>query len=59
MPPQQRNRLLDLVDNLLDFRAHGCSDKGFLALPPADVSAAQAARNGGVQARCGEPPSPQ
>jgi hypothetical protein len=23
MPPQQPDRLLDLVDDLLDFRAHG------------------------------------
>jgi hypothetical protein len=22
MPPQQRDRLLDLVDDILDFRAH-------------------------------------
>jgi hypothetical protein len=28
MPPQQRNRLLDLVDNLLDFRAHGLFRQG-------------------------------
>jgi hypothetical protein len=26
MPPQQRDRLLDIVDELLDFRAHECSD---------------------------------
>jgi hypothetical protein len=25
MPPQQPNRLLDLVDDLLDFSAHGLS----------------------------------
>jgi hypothetical protein len=24
MPPQQPDRLPDLVDNTLDFRAHGC-----------------------------------
>jgi hypothetical protein len=23
MPPQQSDRLLDLVDDILDFRAHG------------------------------------
>ena len=26
MPPQQRDRLLDIVDELLDFRAHEWSD---------------------------------
>jgi hypothetical protein len=25
MPPQQPERLLDLVDDVLDFRAHGLS----------------------------------
>jgi hypothetical protein len=28
MPPQQRQRLLDLFDDILDFRAHGSPGRG-------------------------------
>jgi hypothetical protein len=28
MPPQQRDGLLDLVDDILDFRAHGSPRAG-------------------------------
>jgi hypothetical protein len=44
MPPQQPDRLLDLVDDVLDFRAHGR-----LVLAPSvrrDLAIAAGKRNG-------------
>jgi hypothetical protein len=34
MPPQQHERLLDLIDDVLDFRAH---DFSFVALRPHSI----------------------
>jgi hypothetical protein len=38
MPPQQPDRLLDLADDLLDFRAHGSPEQVSTHLPPAGCS---------------------
>jgi hypothetical protein len=38
MPPQQPDRLLDLVDDILDFRAHGSPAGVLAASPPAGCS---------------------
>jgi hypothetical protein len=41
MPPQQHNRLLDLIDDVLDFRAHDIFHRrpqaAFVALNKKDI----------------------
>ena len=50
MPPQQHNRLLDLVDNFLDFGAHRLHPAGdHPLLDAADVSIAHELRNRGTR----------
>jgi hypothetical protein len=49
MPPQQPDRLLDVLDDLLDFRAHGSSIRQlrrFIGRGQRDVATAPRRRNG-------------
>jgi hypothetical protein len=49
MPPQQPDRLLDVLDDLLDFRAHGSSIRQlprFIGRRQRDLATAPRRRNG-------------